>query len=239
MRRSPKLWHGILTIMFLSHTGVTLAQNRPDTAEFTKAYSDKFSSNLFVGAGLHVNTTTPSKTSPYYTAGGRAYTSVLPEISFGTNLFTDPATARVVFRLELSVTESRYRANYQSQVEPYIATRASFDQMGFVIVPQILYNFYNGANLKIYAGAGIAVSLFKYSNVYYGPQNSNQSNAIFDSNPFDLKPVDDIFMVKVGAQIGKRWGIFADYIGSTYTSQQGYFSLTSVCKQFGLNYFFN
>lgn len=239
MRRFYKSWCGALTIMFLLQAGISLAQNKSDTAEFTKAYSDKFSSNLFVGAGLHVNSISPSKTSPYYAAGGRSYTSALPEISFGTSLFTDPATARVIFRLELSLTDSRYRDNYQSQIEPDIPVRASFDQIGFVVLPQVLYNFYNGTRFKIYAGAGIAISFSKYSNVYYGPQDPSQSNAVFDSNPFDLKTVDDIFMIKAGAKIGQRWAIFVNYIGSTYTTQPGYFSLTSTCKQVGLNYFFN
>jgi len=225
--------------MFLSHAGISLAQNKSDTAEFTKDYSDKFKTNLLIGAGLHINNISPSNAAPYYNAGGRSYTSFLPEISFGANLFTNPATAKVVFRLELSLSESQYRSTFNTQIEPYISARASFDQMGFVVLPQILYNFYNGSNFKIYAGAGIALSLFKYSNVYYGPQNSGQSNNILDSNPFDLKTFDDIFMIKAGAQIGKRWGIFVNYIGSTYTTQPGYFSLTSACKQVGLNYFFN
>src|SRR5258708_31403491 len=99
MRRLYKLLQGILTIMLLSQAGISLAQNKSDTAGFTKAYSDKFNSNLFIGAGLHINSISPSKTSPYYAAGGRAYTSVLPEISFGTNLFTDPGTTHVIFRL--------------------------------------------------------------------------------------------------------------------------------------------
>ena len=212
---------------------------KPDTTEFTKSYSDKFKTKLLIGAGLHINNISPSSASPYYTAGGRSHTSFLPEISIGADLFTNPATAKIIFRLELSISGSQYRSTFNTQVEPYIGARASFDQIGFVVLPQVLYNFYNGANLKIYAGAGIALSLFKYSNVYYGPQNPNQSNVIFDSNPFDLKAFDDIFMIKAGAKIGERWGIFANYIASTYTTQAGYFSLTSSCKQVGLDYFFN
>ncbi|MFI5162806.1 MAG: outer membrane beta-barrel protein [Sphingobacteriales bacterium] len=231
---------GILAvILFLSCPVILQAQNKPDTATFTKAYSDKFKSNLSVGAGIHINNISPSKTSPYYIAGGRAYTSVLPEISFGTSVFTDPATARVVFRLEFSLTDSRYRANYQSQVEPYVPMKVSFDQIGYVLMPQALYNIYNADDLKIYLGLGVALQLFQYSNVYYGVQNPAQSNAVYGYNTFDLNKFDDTIVIKAGARIGKHWGVYANYVGNTYTTQVGYFTMASYCKQVGVNYFFN
>jgi hypothetical protein len=224
---------------FYSNSNITSIL-KSDTQEFTKAYPDKFKLSLIIGAGLNINAMSTANTSPYYNAGGRSYTSTLPEVLFGANLFANPNTGKLVFRLELALGESQYRSSYQNKVEPYVGIRSDFDQLGMRVLPQILYNFYNGDNFKLYAGAGMALCFFKYVNVYYGPQDTGQSPNGLILNSYDFNGFDDTFMLKIGARIGKRWDVFASYLGSTYTTNnQDYFSLTSNCKQIGLTYSFN
>ncbi|HZX59874.1 MAG TPA: hypothetical protein VFE54_14155 [Mucilaginibacter sp.] len=222
----------------------SLAQNKvshdvkSDTTEFTKGYSDKFKSNFLIGTGLHINTISPSSTSNYYGAGGRTYTSYLPEVSFGMDVFTNPNTQKLVFRLEAALAQSQYKYSYMNQVYPYVGFKTSFDEVAFTIMPQVIFNFYNTENLKIFGGLGAAISFFKYTNSSYGPQQPNAAYQGTADNPYFFNNFDSGLVVKAGIKFNKRWAVFGSYFSNVAVTQAGYFSLTSSCKQIGLNYFF-
>ena len=53
-----------------------------------------------------------------------------------------------------------------------------------------------------------------------------------------LNKFDDSFLLKVGVQIHKNWGIYAQYLGGIAVTNGGYFQMSSSCEQVGINYFF-
>ncbi len=196
--------------------------------------------NLFVGAGVNFNTFSPATTSAFYAGGGRSYTSVLPAASLGVNFFANPATRQLQFRLELGIAKSQYTDSYTLEVSPYGPFKASFDQLAFSLTPQVIYNFYNAENFKVYAGAGISVLFLKYSNNYLGSQaQPNTSADIEAANPYFFIKSDDAFMLKAGVQIQKHWGIFGQYTSGVDVTNGGYFQMGSTCTQIGINYFIN
>jgi hypothetical protein len=143
-----------------------------------------------------------------------------------------------LFRAEVSVAQSKYKNIYANKTYPYVDFKTSFDELSFSFSPQILYNFYNAENFKIFAGLGATLSIFKYSNSYYGPSVPNPAYNAELTNLFDFNKFDDMFLVKAGVQVGKRWIIYGSYYSNTATTRGGYFQLSSSSKQIGLNYLF-
>jgi hypothetical protein len=195
--------------------------------------------NLFLGVAANINNISTPTGSPYYTAGGKSVTSTLPAVSFGINLFANPSTRQLQFRLELGAAQSQFKSLYNSKVYPYIPMKASFDELAFSIAPQIIYNFYNAENLKVYAGAGLSFSYFKFSNQYLGSQSQpNSATDIQTNNPYFFNTADDSFILKAGVQFGIHWGICAQYLSNVSITRGGYFQLSSSDEQIGINYFF-
>lgn len=207
-------------------------------AEFKKSYSGKTKINWFVGAGININHYSPASTSNYYHAGGRAHTSYLPQVSFGINILANPNTGRLLFRIEGSLAQSKYKYAYLNTVYPYVDFKTNFDELAISLSPQVIYNIYNGENLKFFLGAGATISYFKFSNIYYGPQEPNPAYNSVLNNAFYFNTFDDMFLVKAGVQMGKRWIIYGNYFSNTAATRLGYFAITSSCKQIGLNYIF-
>jgi hypothetical protein len=196
--------------------------------------------NVFIGAGVNIDHITVATASPYYNAGGRSVTSSLPEASFGVNFFANRSTRQLQFRLELGVAQSKYKSLYDSKVSPYIPFRASYDELVLSVTPQIIYNFYNTDNFKVYAGVGVSLTSNKFSNAYLGSQS--QPNSAYDiqaNNPYFFSNSDNRFMANAGVQFNKHLAVFFQYLTSVNISKDTYWGLTSVRQQIGLNYFFN
>ncbi|HEY4197083.1 MAG TPA: hypothetical protein VGM63_16185 [Mucilaginibacter sp.] len=214
--------------------------NHISKAEYQKAHTSgahKF--NLFLGVAANIDNMTTSASSPYYNAGGRSVTSINPAVSFGINLFANPSTRQLQFRLELSANQSHYKSLYDSKVDPQIPTRASFDEFAFSFAPQLIYNFYNAENFKVYGGVGVVFSFFNFSNSYLGSQaQPNSATDIQTNNPYQFNGFDNSFLFKAGVQFSKNWGIFGQYESGVGITRNGYWALSSVSEQVGINYFF-
>ena len=195
--------------------------------------------NLFLGAAANIDNIKTATNSPFYAAGGRSATSVLPAVSFGINLFANPSTRQLQFRLEVGAAQSQYKSLYDSKVYPYIPMKASFNEVTFNISPQIIYNFYNAENFKVYGGVGVCFSTYKFSNPYLGSQSQpNSATDIEANNPYFFGTFDNAFLFKAGVQFSKHWGIYGQYLSSIGVSRNQYFLMTSVSGQVGLNYYF-
>jgi hypothetical protein len=214
--------------------------NHVSKSEYEKAHvSGRPAFTFFLAAGANVDNIKTPVTSPYYNAGGRSATSVRPALSLGVNFFANPSTRQLQFRLEAGVAQSQYNSLYNSKVFPYIPFRASFDELTFNLSPQIIFNFYNTENLKIYGGVGVYFKFYKYSNAYLGSQSQPNSAADIEANnPFFFGTFDNGPLFKVGLQFNQHWGIYGQYLSSSGITKNGYYALTSVAKQVGINYFF-
>src|SRR5579863_2440135 len=209
--------------------------NHMSKAEYRKKYYAGPALDFFVSAGLNVSTTTTSTGVPYETAGGTSYTSFLPMASVGINIFANPATRRLQFRVEASLAEAKYRSLFTDKVSPYEPTEFTYDVRSLQISPQVVYNFYNADKFKIFVAVGMVFIHFNYSNAYYGSQNHDNSVAsIAANNPFWFNSGDNAFMIKGGIQFTRHLAIFVDYMSTTSPSQDTYYSLSAKCAQVGL-----
>lgn len=103
----------------------------------------------------------------------------------------------------------------------------------------MVYNFYNTENFKIYGDAGIAFCFDNFSNAYLGSQSQpNSGTDIEANNPYVFHKTDDGFLLKLGVQVHKNWGIYFQYLTGVAVTSGGYFQMNSTCEQVGVNYYF-
>lgn len=196
-------------------------------------------SNFFIGAAVNIDNMSAPASSAYASGGGTGYTSYKPAVFLGVNFFANPSTRQLQFRLELGAAQSQFKSFYELQVSPRIPFKASFDKLTFSFSPQIIYNFYNAENFKIYGGAGLVLIYDSFSNSYLGSQKQpNSATDIEQNSPYYFNKIDDTFVLKAGVQIHGNWGIFAQYMTSVADTKAGYFDLSSTIEQVGINYYF-
>jgi len=191
---------------------------------------------FFAAAGVNIETSATGNTSPYHNAGGKNYTSYLPVISGGLNIATDPDYQKVFIRLEVSAAFSKYNSEYNNMTEPYVPVRASFSATDISLNPQVIYNFYNAENLKIYLGAGVSVATSVYSKVHYGPQNPKDYFPVH--NDYDFVSFDTRALLKAGVQINKKVELFFNYLTNAERTNRGYFQLNKSNDHIGVVYLF-
>ncbi len=216
---------GICLLLFLApFTGIAQQDN------------GKKSFRFFAAVGINAETNETSNSSPYYISGGRTQTSNLPVFSGGINIYTDPDYQRVMLRFEISAALAKYKDNYNNGSEPQIPVRASFNATDLAFNPEVLYNFYNAENLKIYGGAGLSIAYSAYNNVYYGPQNPNDYFPV--KNDYDFISFDTRAMLKAGVQIHQHFEAFFNYLTNAETTNRGYFQLNKKNNHIGVLYLF-
>ncbi|MGN6638501.1 MAG: hypothetical protein ACTHJ8_06285 [Mucilaginibacter sp.] len=214
--------------------------NHMTKAEYNKKHYSGSSINLFAGVAANIYTTSPSVASAYYAAGGRSNTSILPAPFFGMNLFANPATKKLQIRLEFSVAPGSYKYLFTDKVSPYLPTEVSYNELALTASPQIIYNFYNTDNFKVFAGVGIEFSKFSFTNSYFGTQSHDDSESgLASTNPFFFSSWDNSFVLKAGVQFTKNLEVFANYQTGANSTNGGYFQLNSTSAQVGLIYLFD
>ena len=83
----------------------------------------------------------------------------------------------------------------------------------------MIYNFYNAKNLKIYGGAGVAISHFAFSNSFFGSQNPGVSdNNIGASNPYSFNSIDTSLELTAGVKVYGNFEIFGKFFTNTLAS---------------------
>ncbi|HVW96448.1 MAG TPA: hypothetical protein VHA56_10820 [Mucilaginibacter sp.] len=191
---------------------------------------------LYGAVGVNIMANTPASSAPYYKVGGRGYTSYMPAVFFGMSVPTDPVLKRLLFRVEVSAGFSKYTSTYMNKAYPYVEARASFNRMDLSLMPQVIYNFYNGDNFKFYGGFGVDVFKSFYSNVYYGADDPSQP---FDAhNDYTFRTFDTRFLFKAGIQVHQHFELFYNYLTSSGTTNLGYFQLNNIDTQVGIIYLF-
>jgi hypothetical protein len=212
--------------------------NQISRSEYVKKYAERSKLNFYVGAGLNITGTSSNSGAPYEQDGGKSQTSVGPAISLGLNVTPNPNSDRVEFRADLSFAESQFSSSYKLTVSPYSDVRASFNQLFIAFSPQVIYNFYNGENLKIYVGVGANITHFVFTKAFYGSQTPGGSdNGIGETDPYNFYVNDTSGLFKAGAKFGRKFEFFAEYFTSTVLTQSGYFQFNTNIKQLGLIYF--
>jgi hypothetical protein len=154
---------------------------------------------FFAGAGLNITKTLPDG-SKQLDESSSAFRSILPAISGGINVFTNPNIRQLILRFEMMFTGGQYK--YYNTFNIY---QGSF-------MPQVIYNFYNKPDFKLYGGIGLTIDKYFYSDVRHADLNFNTG-----------------FLFDAGIQTGKHWAVYVRYTQN---------SLSARNTQVGFNYLF-
>ncbi|MFB9843459.1 hypothetical protein [Mucilaginibacter ginsenosidivorans] len=205
-------------------------------------YTKQGSSGTRWFAGVSANHYSLKYTGAIPLADASASGRVTPKLDGGIDFLPFKAVQRFYIRVELAIDYHQYDYHHR---EPYSTpTGATIDlhvkQFNTSLTPQVIYNLYNAAQLKVFLDMGIAITNSNYG--HYRLISSYDSGA-FPSNVQEKYPEFNFlwmtFPLKAGVAIGRQFELYAGYVPKApisdgkYTRFQG--NLTSYSA--GINFY--
>jgi hypothetical protein len=169
-------------------------------------------------AGIGINSTKTELHDGSTPSPNTFSTTLLPQISVGVDMFANPNVQQIIFRVELSFSETSPQFNSSSQNRAY-----SFSQQTIAMTPQIVVNIYNKENFKFYLDCGMKFNFSSYDNL----------------QPTSLASPWANFPLQAGFVLNKKIEIAFTYIGyAGFTRYSSDFSLSNRTTGFGIKYLF-
>ena len=157
-----------------------------------------------------------------------------PRINFGVDLFDNPNVQRFVFRGE--ITFSYANPNYAYQIARVDGTSAhttySFNQYTASVAPQVLFNFYNKDDFKLYIDAGMAFNFSSYTNNKFVIDQSDIAG------PY-LAPFWINFPLQAGMVLNKKTEVCLTYINKASFSRSSSFDANNQTVSLGVKFLFS
>jgi hypothetical protein len=183
------------------------AINNISAAEYKLKYKDKTRVLFFAGVGASITTFQLKSVQ----AGSLLNnTSTMPMLTAGLDIVGNPATSRLIFRVEAALTENKFKENFPNATEPYYPLNYSFSLIGFSIIPQIVYNVYNTENFKLYVSPGVQLVFISEKDAHYNQVNGSMVTPIDPLLLFNKASATAAF--KVGAKINKHFDVSGSYL---------------------------
>jgi hypothetical protein len=191
----------------------------------------------FAGAGVNVNSLNYTGATPF--SNKPAINSVFPKIDAGLDLFLFNGVRKLYIRFELGFTYNQF--NFSNDDPSSVASGAhvtlNVNQFNAIFSPQIIYNFYNGANFKLFADVGGAVSFSSYNQYALVTTYASIDPNVQKGVP-EFSKVWFTLPLKAGAAIGKNWEVYVSYAPKTKLVPDARYSGSVTSYGAGLNYFF-
>ncbi|CAM4157329.1 hypothetical protein SAMN06265348_105162 [Pedobacter westerhofensis] len=193
---------------------------------------------FFAGTGLSISKTAYRGENDLANAGAENKSSVSPILTAGVDLFANPAIGKLIYRVELSLVQSKNDISTTTSTQAQAILTHTFDQYTAMIVPQLIYNVYNTNPLKIFLGAGFAMNISKYSNNRSSRYNSFRNETTVTEKQIALEAFNTAFPLRVGAVFNKRIEFSAIYTPVTSITNYNLFNIGVQRYTVGLNYLF-
>ena len=192
---------------------------------------------FFLGAGVKGNNLSFKTINNTPFPNGTNQSSTFPVVSGGVDLILNKNTQKVIFRLEASVTQNKYSFLYSTPTDLQRSASLDFKQFNVVLAPQVIYNFYSGANLKAYLGAGVGVNYSGYNSYAYTINYFDGTTSTAAGYPqFDKIWLS--FPIRAGVQIGHNVEVYAIYWIPQPIVTAGDYSAHITSYQAGINFLF-
>lgn len=149
-----------------------------------------------------------------------------PQFSIGIDGFLNPNTRRLISRLEIS-----YLPYHTINISSNSSTVApvTVRQQSFLISPQLLYNFYNSSQVKVFGGVGVNLS-------FNTTQNPNGS-AYTAAEP-NIRSYYTQVPFKAGVALAQKVEIYINYVLPVGLNYSNIDVINMSVYKAGINYLF-
>jgi len=207
------------------------ANNNEKKTIAKKASSTRFFAGVSIGRTITEVSEITIAGLPRDILHGEAATS--PRINFGVDFFDNPNVQRFVFRAEIALSYAD--PNYAYQIARVDGTSAhttySFNQFTVSIAPQVLFNFYNKDDFKVYIDAGLAFNFSSYTNNKFVIDQSDIAG------PY-LAPFWINFPLQAGMVLNKKTEVCLTYINKATFSRSSSFDANNQTVSLGVKFLF-
>jgi len=184
-------------------------------------------------AGITLNKTVGNLKGFLLDLSGQKPTSYLPSINAGVDLFRNKYTQTLFFRADVSFSGNSPHFKYISKSN--YTYDFKYTQYTTALTPQIVWNFYNKGDFKIYVDFGYGFNYAVYSNDDYIFGTGNDLNSVKEKYDFKRFWFSKVF--KAGVFVNKRVEVYAQYIpNATYLIHRD-FTVRNVTQGIGIHYF--
>ncbi len=138
-----------------------------------------------------------------------SYQSVVkPFVNIGVDVFANPATRRLVFRFATSMSLSENKFTSNNPTPTLVKYTYNLERLDLSLSAQLLYNFYNGQNLKFYLGAGGSMDYARF--LKYEEIDEFINNDVDVYSPI-VRSLNPSVPFSIGGQFYKRFEFFGSY----------------------------
>jgi len=162
------------------------------------------------------------------------HAAISPRLNLGVDFFDNSNVQRFVFRSEMAFSYVNPKYAYQvNRVDGTIAHATYvFNQYTASIAPQILFNFFNKDDFKIYVDAGAAFNFSLYTNNKFAVEETS------DTNPYTLAPFWLSFPLQTGMVLNKKIEVCLTYITKASYSRYSSFDANNQTVSLGVKFLF-
>ena len=171
---------------------------------------------LFVGIAMVSTETKVSDIHDFTNPTVSNYRSLSPKINFGIDVFGNPNVQQVIFRVELSLGYITPRLPYPVTINTVTTNEIySINQLTTAFTPQVMFNFYNKDDIKVYldGGIGFNYSVYPKNKITLADANANNGTTV-TPQPFALSALWINFPIQTGVMLNRKVEIsftFAPY----------------------------
>jgi len=201
---------------------------------------------LFVGIGLVSSTVTFSGEDELN--GARSSGNLSPQINAGVDFYFDKYSKAAIFRVALGFnpgSKATLTTTYGGDISNGTSTSTEvlkYTQGTASLTPQLIWNFYNSKNLKVYIDAGFGIYVNMFSNKDYSASThySTSGTTITSQRVFPaMHSMVYNVPVQAGITLSNNINIYAGYIPKTSLNSEIGYSIDITRYQAGINYMFN
>ena len=205
-------------------------------------YRNRGGIRFFAGAAINANTITLKLYENFSNSTSNAVIS--PVLSVGFDYLLNKNVGKVIFRGELSYYSNKANLFFSNvgQVSAPVINIFDFNQSTISLTPQVICNFYNKPNLKVYGAIGLSINTASYKKTrsvrsypppyYITPVDLNV--ALPGLQSFFVNP-----LAKIGVTVQKHIDIHFAYIPPTQISNHSLSTLSFTAYQGGVSYLLN
>lgn len=193
---------------------------------------------FFAGIGVQRSTNNADLTAD--AADIKKGQSSSPTLTGGFDLLSNRNIGRLIFRTELSLSTNKIDVTYTTYANTPSIRYLAANQYIVNITPQLLYNFYNADDLKVYGSAGPNFSFRKYTNKVN--RYENYVNDVLIRSVDEKFPQEQNFTFNFNARMGvilkNHFDIYLGYSPPSRIINFPGYGVTTSTFRLGINYLF-